>query len=243
MAIWSDLASGPPFRPLLVERLQLADAVPTAIEWAVLASDPVAVLEKDLDGVVLHATMERMGRVPARAQARVSARLADGRERSLLACKPTGALSASCERSPTSAALPWTTPRRGTPRRAAPSRPSSAARTRATSPARGGPCRDHPPPRRFTVSSSPLTGCTPVVLRDLRALEEPGIVEWTGTSRRDRGADASLGELLDRRNAAPSRRRGRTVIETPPAAPQRLTRDLIDARRGWALAGCGRALP
>jgi hypothetical protein len=50
--------------------------VPTAIEWAVLASDPVAVLEKDLDGVVLHATMERMGRVPARAQARVSARLA-----------------------------------------------------------------------------------------------------------------------------------------------------------------------
>ena len=66
--------------------------MPTAIEWAVLASDPVAVLEKDLDGVVLHATIERMGRVPARAQARVSARLADGRERSLLACKPTGAL-------------------------------------------------------------------------------------------------------------------------------------------------------
>ena len=55
-----------------------------AIERAVLAPDLAAVLDEDLDAVALHATMERMGRVPTRAQARVSARLADGRERSLL---------------------------------------------------------------------------------------------------------------------------------------------------------------
>jgi GntR family transcriptional regulator len=83
-------------RVVLVERLRLADGVPMAIERAVLAPDLAPVLREDLGAVSLHAAMERLGRVPTRAQARVSARLADARERRLLGHGPAGVLL--CER-------------------------------------------------------------------------------------------------------------------------------------------------
>jgi len=77
-------------RVVLVERLRLADAVPMAIERAVLAPDLAAVLDEDLDAVALHATMERMGRAdagagpgvrPARGRARAVAARARRRRR------------------------------------------------------------------------------------------------------------------------------------------------------------------
>jgi GntR family transcriptional regulator len=72
-------------RVVLVERLRLADEIPMAIERAVLAPDLAPVLHEDLAGGSLHDAMERLGRIPTRAEARVSARLADARERRLLA--------------------------------------------------------------------------------------------------------------------------------------------------------------
>lgn len=77
---------------VLVERLRLADGVPMAIERAVLSPDLAPVLDSDLDLAGLHQTMERLGRVPTRARARVSARLADTRERRLLELDPAGVL-------------------------------------------------------------------------------------------------------------------------------------------------------
>jgi GntR family transcriptional regulator len=71
-------------RVVLVERLRLAEGVPMAIEHAVLVPDLEPVLDENLDEISLHAVMERLGRVPSQAQARVSARLADGPERRLL---------------------------------------------------------------------------------------------------------------------------------------------------------------
>ncbi len=75
---------GPGDRAVLVERLRLADDLPMAIERAVLAPALAPVLQEDLAAGSLHAAMERQGRIPTRAAARVSARLADARERRLL---------------------------------------------------------------------------------------------------------------------------------------------------------------
>jgi len=71
-------------RPVLLERLRLAPDVPTAIERAVLHPSLRDVLDEDLAAGSLHAAMEKMGRIPTRAQAWVSARIADARERRLL---------------------------------------------------------------------------------------------------------------------------------------------------------------
>ncbi|HEY7565911.1 MAG TPA: GntR family transcriptional regulator [Acidimicrobiia bacterium] len=71
-------------RPFLVRRLRLADGVPMAIERAVLAPDCGDVLHSDLATTSLHAAFERMGRLPTRAEAFVTARLADAGERRLL---------------------------------------------------------------------------------------------------------------------------------------------------------------
>lgn len=79
-------------RVVLLERLRLADGVPMAVERAILAPDLTSVLDEDLDTTGLHATMEAMGRIPTQARARVSARLADGRERVLLELDPAGVL-------------------------------------------------------------------------------------------------------------------------------------------------------
>lgn len=71
-------------RPLLLERLRLASDMPMAIERAILHPSLRDVLDEDLAVGSLHAALERMGRVPTRAQAWVSARVADSRERKLL---------------------------------------------------------------------------------------------------------------------------------------------------------------
>lgn len=81
---------------VIVERLRLADGVPMALERAVLIPDLAAVLDEDLEGTSLHDIMERLGRIPTRAQARVTARAADERELGLLELEAPGVLL--CER-------------------------------------------------------------------------------------------------------------------------------------------------
>jgi GntR family transcriptional regulator len=71
-------------RPLVLERLRIASEVPMAIERVILHPSLQAVLDEDLATGSLHAALERMGRIPTRAQAWVSARVADSRERKLL---------------------------------------------------------------------------------------------------------------------------------------------------------------
>jgi GntR family transcriptional regulator len=71
-------------RALVLERLRLADSVPMAIERVVLHPTLAGVGTDDLEQGSLHAAFERLGRIPTRAQAWVSARIADGRERRLL---------------------------------------------------------------------------------------------------------------------------------------------------------------
>lgn len=79
-------------RPIMIERLRLADGRPMAIEQAVLAPDLAPVLDGDLETVALHAVMERLGRVPSQAHARVSARLAEADECDLLELNAAGVL-------------------------------------------------------------------------------------------------------------------------------------------------------
>lgn len=71
-------------RPLLVERLRLAAGVPMAIERAILHPSLRQVLDEDLATGSLHTALEKVGRIPTRAQAWVTARVADSRERKLL---------------------------------------------------------------------------------------------------------------------------------------------------------------
>jgi len=78
------LELSPGDKAVLLERLRLASDVPMAIERALLHPSLRDVLDEDLAAGSLHSTMEKMGRVPTRAQAWVSARLADARERRLL---------------------------------------------------------------------------------------------------------------------------------------------------------------
>lgn len=69
---------------VLVERLRLADEQPMSIEHVVLHPLLAAVLDEDLEHGSLHAACERLGFIPMRAQARVSARRVSARERHLL---------------------------------------------------------------------------------------------------------------------------------------------------------------
>jgi GntR family transcriptional regulator len=71
-------------RPWVLERLRLADGVPMAIERVVMHPTLAAVTTEDFVEGSLHGAFERMGRIPTRAQAWVSARIADSRERRLL---------------------------------------------------------------------------------------------------------------------------------------------------------------
>lgn len=83
-------------RVAVLERLRLADDVPMAIERAVLVPDLAPVLAEDLERGSLHAAMERLGRIPTRAQSWVTARLATSTERRLLELGPRDVLL--CER-------------------------------------------------------------------------------------------------------------------------------------------------
>lgn len=79
-------------RPILLERLRIASQVPMAIERAVLHPSLKEVLDEDLAVGSLHHALEQMGRVPTRAQAWVSARVAYTRERKLLDLDPPAVL-------------------------------------------------------------------------------------------------------------------------------------------------------
>lgn len=73
----------------VLTRLRLADGVPMAIERAVLAPDVRDVIES-IEDESLHNLFARMGRVPAWARSRVSARLATSAERRLLELSARG---------------------------------------------------------------------------------------------------------------------------------------------------------
>jgi GntR family transcriptional regulator len=77
-------------RAIVVERLRLADDRPMAIERVVAAPTCAGILDDDLEGGSLHDAFERLGRIPTRAQARVSARPATDIERRLLGLDPDG---------------------------------------------------------------------------------------------------------------------------------------------------------
>ena len=77
-------------RAIVVERLRLADDLPMAIERVVAPPTCAGILEDDLAGGSLHDAFERLGRIPTRAQARVSARPATDIERRLLGLDPDG---------------------------------------------------------------------------------------------------------------------------------------------------------
>jgi GntR family transcriptional regulator len=71
-------------KPIVIQRLRLADGVPMAIERVVMPPSCAPVLEEDLVAISLHSAFEKMGRLPTRAEASVTARLADAAERRLL---------------------------------------------------------------------------------------------------------------------------------------------------------------
>lgn len=71
-------------RPMVLERLRLASDIPMAVERAVLHPSVAAILDEDLANGSLHGALEAIGRVPTRAQAWVSARIPDDRDRKLL---------------------------------------------------------------------------------------------------------------------------------------------------------------
>ncbi len=77
-------------RAIVIERLRLADDQPMAIERVVATPTLAGVLDDDLSGGSLHDAFERLGRIPTRAQARVSARPATDIERRLLGLDPDG---------------------------------------------------------------------------------------------------------------------------------------------------------
>ncbi len=79
-------------RAVVVERLRLADERPMAIERVVTPPSCAGILDQDLEHGSLHDAFERLGRIPTRAQARVSARRATDIERRLLGLDPDGVL-------------------------------------------------------------------------------------------------------------------------------------------------------
>lgn len=79
-----------------LERLRLADGTPMAIERAVMPETLALSLEGDFESGSLHDAFERMGRVPERAHAEVTAHRATKRQRELLGLSSSGIVI--CER-------------------------------------------------------------------------------------------------------------------------------------------------
>ena len=77
---------------LVLERIRLADAIPMAIERAVIPADEPELLDEDLTSESLHEIFEKQGRVPSRALAEVGARKATKRERDLLEMPAQGVI-------------------------------------------------------------------------------------------------------------------------------------------------------
>ncbi len=77
-------------RVVILERLRYADAVPMAIERAVISPKVDVVLDGSSGSTSLHDAFEQSGHIPTRALATVSARRATKRERDLLGLPTTG---------------------------------------------------------------------------------------------------------------------------------------------------------
>ncbi len=85
------LNRAPDVQVQVLTRLRLADGVPMAIERAVLAPGVAAVVDS-IEGKSLHQQFVAIGRTPAWARSRVSARLATARERRLLELPARGVI-------------------------------------------------------------------------------------------------------------------------------------------------------
>lgn len=83
-------------RAYALERLRFADATPMAIERAVMPEEVALSLEGDFDFGSLHEAFQKVGRVPERAHAEVTAHRANKTQRELLGLSPTGIVI--CER-------------------------------------------------------------------------------------------------------------------------------------------------
>jgi len=90
------LGIGPDDSVYALERLRLADDIPMAIERAVMPESLALAVEGQLDTGSLHEAFQRIGRVPSRAHAEVTARKATRRERDLLELPSTAIVI--CER-------------------------------------------------------------------------------------------------------------------------------------------------
>ncbi|WP_207757502.1 GntR family transcriptional regulator [Nonomuraea cypriaca] len=77
-------------RVVVVERVRLADDVPVALEQAAFPGALKGLLDSDLRHGSLHAELIRLGRIPSRGHAKISAAVADEREAAALAV-PVGA--------------------------------------------------------------------------------------------------------------------------------------------------------
>lgn len=80
----------------VLERLRLADGTPMAIERAVIPEELALSLEGDFESGSLHQAFQRMGRIPERAHAEVTAHRATKSQRQLLGLPASGIVI--CER-------------------------------------------------------------------------------------------------------------------------------------------------
>lgn len=85
-----------PDEVLVLERLRLADGVPMAIERAVIHPSVAEGVPEDDELTSLHAAFERLGHLPTRALATVSARIVTTREAEILELPKNGVVL--CER-------------------------------------------------------------------------------------------------------------------------------------------------
>ena len=90
------LGLGPDETAFVLERLRLADATPMAIERAVMPEELALSLEDDFESGSLHQAFQRIGRIPERAHAEVTAHRATKRQRELLDLPSSGIVI--CER-------------------------------------------------------------------------------------------------------------------------------------------------
>ncbi|MBT8216401.1 MAG: GntR family transcriptional regulator [Acidimicrobiia bacterium] len=81
-------------RPVLLERLRLGGTTPMALERAVVTPRCAGILEADMASESLHAVFERLGHLPMKAHATVSARRATAKEKRLLELGSSGVVLA-----------------------------------------------------------------------------------------------------------------------------------------------------
>nr|WP_324605598.1 GntR family transcriptional regulator [Streptomyces sp. NRRL S-350] len=81
-----------PARVVEVDRVRLADGIPTALERAVFPEALAALLEVDFRTASMHEALARLGRTPTRGHSSIRAAVAGEQEAELLAVAPGTAL-------------------------------------------------------------------------------------------------------------------------------------------------------